>query len=267
MTIADWHAEALNTVPDSRNEIHGDSVARRFGFRGGLVPGVTVSACLAHPAVVAWGRDFVERGRAHVRVASPLYDGEAFTVAATPTDGGCRTELVRPDGTVSASAELSLPDDPGTPPVRRGDPVAEADWVGPAASAERWAELARDGCRALPDRWHAGHRMATYARGAELPEPFAGDAPLANLSFVLGTANWILAANAHMNPWVHLETTSQCFRAIPAGTATVAEMTVRETFERKGHQFVDVTVALFDAADDAALAVVDQRAIWRLRGL
>ncbi len=46
-----WSARALNTAPDSENQIHGDDMAREFGFRGGLVPGVTVSAYLLHPII------------------------------------------------------------------------------------------------------------------------------------------------------------------------------------------------------------------------
>jgi len=59
-----WQAEAYNQVPESENRIHSDEVARRFGFRGGLVPGVTVTAYLCHPAVDAWGMDWLARGRA-----------------------------------------------------------------------------------------------------------------------------------------------------------------------------------------------------------
>jgi hypothetical protein len=57
-----WQGEAYNQVPDSDNPIHGDEVARAFGFRGGLVPGVTVSAYLVHPAVEAWSEDWLARG-------------------------------------------------------------------------------------------------------------------------------------------------------------------------------------------------------------
>jgi len=32
-----WQAEAYNQVPESENRIHSDEVARRYGFRGGLV--------------------------------------------------------------------------------------------------------------------------------------------------------------------------------------------------------------------------------------
>ena len=54
-------ARALNTAPDSENQIHGDDMAREFGFRGGLVPGVTVSAYLLHPIIEKWEIDWLEK--------------------------------------------------------------------------------------------------------------------------------------------------------------------------------------------------------------
>lgn len=53
-----YHGVAFNEAPDSPNQIHGDSVVAQFGFEGGLVPGVIVSAYLAHTAVAAWGLDY-----------------------------------------------------------------------------------------------------------------------------------------------------------------------------------------------------------------
>ena len=53
-----YEGVAWNPVPDSENRIHSDEGARQYGFRGGLVPGVTVSAYLIHPAWVGfepWG--------------------------------------------------------------------------------------------------------------------------------------------------------------------------------------------------------------------
>ena len=50
---------AYNTARDSENKIHDNTVARRFGFSGGLVPGVDVYAYMAHLPVARWGRDFL----------------------------------------------------------------------------------------------------------------------------------------------------------------------------------------------------------------
>ena len=210
MTIEGWSAEAFNQVPDSQNEIHGDRVSKLYGFEGGLVPGVTVSAYLLHPGVVAWGRDFLDRGRSHVRVISPLYDGERFEVSVADVSADSyRAELRRPGDVLCATAEVSLPDAPPPAPRRRGDPVEEETWQGPAATREHWAELQANGCRALRFRWDHTHRMARYLRAeAEgMPALLTGEAPCANTAYVLGVSNWVLAANGYMNPWVHLETT------------------------------------------------------------
>jgi hypothetical protein len=75
-----WSEFAFNQVPDSNNKIHGDEVAKQYGFKGGLVPGVTLSAYLAHPAVEAWGEDWLNRGYAHIKIVSPVYDGNQFSV-------------------------------------------------------------------------------------------------------------------------------------------------------------------------------------------
>src|SRR5688572_16197226 len=47
---------AFNTATSSENKIHDDAVASRFGFTGGLVPGVDVFAYLAHMPMAAWGK-------------------------------------------------------------------------------------------------------------------------------------------------------------------------------------------------------------------
>jgi hypothetical protein len=40
--LGPYRIEAFNTARESENKIHDDAVARRFGFGGGLVPGVDV---------------------------------------------------------------------------------------------------------------------------------------------------------------------------------------------------------------------------------
>ena len=43
-----YRVTAYNTSKQSENKIHDDTVARRFGFSGGLVPGVDVMAYMIH---------------------------------------------------------------------------------------------------------------------------------------------------------------------------------------------------------------------------
>ena len=57
-----YSVTAFNTDTASANRIHDDATAQRFGFRGGLVPGVDVYAYLTHPPAAAWGRAWLEGG-------------------------------------------------------------------------------------------------------------------------------------------------------------------------------------------------------------
>ncbi len=266
--IEGWAAEAFNQSPDSANEIHGDKIAKQFGFKGGLVPGVTISAYLIHPAVQTWGEEFLTRGLAHVRVGSPLYDEEQFEVRiSSQTDTSYAAELLRPDGTVSANAEVSLPEIGAEPPERRGDPIAEKDYVGATATFDSWARLNEQGCKAFRYHWGNKHRMQTYLRDMNLMPDILRNEQYANMAFILGTSNWILASNAYMNPWVHLETSSQNYQPIPKDTNLIAEMSVADFYEKKGHEFVDADIALYNEKDDSCLTTIKLRAIYKLRGM
>ncbi len=265
--IRQWSAEALNTAPNSANEIHGDAMAKAFGFEGGLVPGVTVSAYLIHPAIERWGAAWLDRGAAQCRVVSPLYDREQFTVDIQDVaEDQFLSTLTRPNGTVCAHGEVSLPAAEPAIPVRRGDPLAEPGYAAPPATFEVWRELQAHGCRAFRYVWN--EQAEVYLRDADqmpsLLQP--GQQGFANMSFLLGCSNWILAGNAYMNPWVHLETRSQNFQRVPQDTTIVAEMAVKDSFEKKGHQFIDVDVDLYNEEDDSCLMTTMLRAIFRLRG-
>ena len=78
--LVTYDVNAFNTAAASENKIHDDSVARRFGFRGGLVPGVEVYAYMAHMPVARWGRAWLERGSGAFRFRKPVYDGAIAVV-------------------------------------------------------------------------------------------------------------------------------------------------------------------------------------------
>ena len=266
MMISDWQGVAYNQVPHSQNKIHGDKFAKEYGFKGGLVPGVTVSAYLIHPAAQAFGMDYVEKGFAHVRVNSPLYDSEEFHVQIDEQkEAGYSASLIRPEGKPSATAEVRIVYDLPSAPARRDDPVAGEDEPELEATPENLKRLMDHGCQAFVYRWNVEHDMGTYLRDRSLMAvPFAEEG-YANPSFVLGVSNWVLASNALMNPWVHMETRSQNFAAIPGGARVLGEMEITDLFNRKGHEFVDATINLFDFDADTCFASVNLRAIYRLR--
>ena len=82
-----YRVSAYNTSKFSENKIHDDAVARKFGFSGGLVPGVDVFAYMVHLPVAKWGRAFLERGLIEARFVKPVYDGEIAHVSGEESNG------------------------------------------------------------------------------------------------------------------------------------------------------------------------------------
>ena len=262
--MSNWQNVAYNQVPHSRNQIHGDEMAKQYGFKGGLVPGVTVSAYLLHPIVEKYGLAFLERGNARCRVNSPLYDGETFMVRSSEVDGLFSSVLERDDGTPLATAEVRLPDVLPEPPVMRGDAAISGD--APPATRENMERLKESGGRSITYHWDETHEMSTYLRDRQAMAELFHEKGYANPSYILGLSNWSLASNIYMNPWVHLETHLQNYSAIPKGTVVVAELSIADVFEKKGHEFVDADINLFDESDKSCLASIRLRAIYHLRG-
>jgi hypothetical protein len=126
-------------------------------------------------------------------------------------------------------------------------------------------QLRETGLAALRARWSGNAEITTYLRDPTAMAPVYREQNLATPAFVLGLTNWVLAGNVAMSPWLHLETDSRFFRAIAPDTELVVEAAVADLFERKGHEFVDLDVAVFDTADDTAMASARLRAIYELR--
>lgn len=264
-----YQGVAFNEVPDSENAIHGDTVAAQFGFEGGLVPGVTVSAYLAHPAVEAWDLVYVERGAAHIVIEKPVYDGQPFQVEVTMHgDRAYSAVLTDQSGSVRARGRCWLPDRLPEPPILRGDDVLPTDPERPRGTLETMRQLQQSGLGALRLHWDDSAELTTYFSDPGLmsqPLSSAGGRH-AHLGFVLGLTNWALGSNVQIGPWLHLQTESQCFQAIEFGTELIVESAIVDLFEKKGHHFCDVEVGAFQSSDNAAVMRARLRAIYQLRG-
>ena len=263
-----WSARALNTAPDSENQIHGDDMAREFGFRGGLVPGVTVSAYLLHPIIEKWGIDWLEKGWAKCKITSPLYDKEYFSIFL---DEISQNEIIsilkNSKQSITADAEARLLKIiPKTPKIR-GDKIAAQNFQGPKASKNVWMKLKKDGCMAFEYFWGGKDPLIYLQDQDALPDLLnPSKKGFSNLSFLLGCSNWILASNAYMNPWIHLQTTSQNYQALPYDSSVIAEIQINKVFEKKGHKFVDVEVNLFKKEDESCVMNINLLSIYKVRG-
>src|SRR5258705_940825 len=112
--VLTYRVRARNTSADSENKIHDDATAASFGFRGGLVPGVTVYGYMTVPIVEQFGLDWVERGSIQVKFHQPLYDGDEVIVRAQAETSADPINIAitagREDGIACATALATVND-------------------------------------------------------------------------------------------------------------------------------------------------------------
>jgi hypothetical protein len=259
-TTAVHEVVAFNTAKSSENRIHDDSVARRFGFTGGLVPGVDVYAYMTHAAVARWGRDWLERGTASCRFGKPVYDGEVARVTAVPEGEGL-TLAVESGGVACASGEAALPAAAVAPAAGQWavPPVPPEDR--PPAGPETLAEGRMLGVRPVQV---TPEFAAAYCADVRETDPIYAREGLVHPGLVLRLCNWALTHNVVLGPWIHVGSRVENFAAGLVGGALTARALVTRNYAHKGHLFVELdALVLQDGA--RVLARVAHTAIYRPR--
>jgi acyl-coenzyme A thioesterase PaaI-like protein len=223
---------AHNPATASENKIHEDSVARDYGFRGGLVPGVVVYAYMTRAPLERWGRDWLERGTMAARFLLPVYEGQEVTVEL---DDEGELEAYTEDGLVAAGT-AALPDDPIAPPDPASYPVAPLPDERPRASAEA---LAVDALGTLEYGFHA-RQAGAYLDEIRETSTFYAKAGVAHPGWLIAMANYALSQSVRLGPWIHVETHATHFSALADGERVEVRGKVAELFEKKGHKFVEL---------------------------
>jgi hypothetical protein len=243
--VQPYRVRAQNAATRSENKIHHDDVARRYGFEGGLVPGVAVFAYMTHPVVATLGRAWLERGTMTARFARPCYDGDEITIDA---GGDARTlELTACRGSdeVIATGAASLPSGASSAPPVDAYPTAPLPAERPAATHETLAALGDLGS------WEATFRAnKAPAFLDEIGEGLAVylEDGLAHPGYLLLSANSILAANVRLGPWMHVGSEVTNFGVVSDGYRVSTRGRITDLFARKGHQFAELDLLL--VADD-----------------
>jgi hypothetical protein len=245
---------AFNTATDSDNKIHDDDVARRFGFSGGLVPGVDVYAYLTWGPASVWGLDWLQRGTMDARFRSPAYDGETVTVEFDE-DGACR--LLNEEGSPIADGHAALPASAPDPIDPARYPWAPLPSERPAASAQSLAE------GTVLGSWDVGfhaERAGEYLDDVREDLPLYEEQRIAHPGWVLRLANLVLAGNVMLGPWIHVGSDVQNRGLVTDGAHVSCRGSVRREYEHKGHRFVELDLAVL--ADETPVATIEHTAIY-----
>jgi acyl dehydratase len=227
--------EAFNTAKSSENKMHDDTVARRYGFAGGLVPGVDVMAYMMHLPVKRWGRAFLERGLIEARFVKPVYDGETAEVQGAELEGELAID-VESRGELCATGSASLP--LAAPAIALADysdvgPVAERKPVGASSFAVgEWLGTA-------PHAW-PGETGASYRADIRETDPIYAREGLGHPGLLQKVMNRLLVDNVILGPWIHVGSRMQMLSVLQPDDEITARAKVIGNYEKKGHRFVEL---------------------------
>src|SRR5262249_3803917 len=227
--------QAYNTAKQSENKMHDDTVAKRFGFSGGLVPGVDVMAYMMHMPVARWGRAFLEHGLIDARFLKPVYDGAPPTVPAEENNGVLaleghrRGDLCAPgSASLRATARtFSLSDYREVPAVAERKPVNATSY-----EVGKWLGT-------VPRRW-AGEAASEYLADIRETDPIFAREGLGHPGLIQKVMNRVLVDNAILGPWIHVGSKMQLLSAAKAGDEITARAKVTGNYDKKGHRFVEL---------------------------
>jgi acyl-coenzyme A thioesterase PaaI-like protein len=254
-----YSVSAYNTAKESENKIHDDATAQRFGFRGGLVPGVDVYAYMTHLPVEAWGRAWLERGSADCRFLKPVYEGSTAVVRGDAALATMTLELTV-EGELCATGSAALGDAPATPPDPACFVEATPPEARPPADETSLAAGAWLGMRPLPV---TGEFAANYLRDVRETDPLYVRERLVHPGMILRTGNWLLTHNVVVGPWIHVGSTINNFAPARVGQTLTARARVVANYDKKGHRFVDLDALVL--ADGTPVARIAHTAIYRPR--
>jgi hypothetical protein len=226
---------AYNTSKHSENKIHDDAVARKYGFSGGLVPGVDVLAYMLHMPVARWGRDFLERGLIEARFVKPVYDGEIAEVSAVEDAGGLTIEVVS-KGDLCATGTASLP---AAAPIYSLNDFAAAKVVDERKPVSASSYEMGKWLGSIPRDW-TGDAAKEYLADIRETDPIYARESLGHPGLLPRIMNKVLVDNAILGPWIHVGSKMQLLSAGKVGDELTARAKVVGNYEKKGHRFVEL---------------------------
>ena len=266
--LPDFHVNAPAPAEPHENKIHEDDLARQYGFKGGLVPGVIMYAWMTHPVVEALGAEWLERGSFETRFAKPIYYEEPATIRArvsARTAEAVTIEVAAHNsvGEVCGTATMSLDRS-----VRPSPPVV-SDYVVASLPAERprATRALFEGLRVLGTP-EADLDVAAAAgfvtRFGETLDGYEGAGAMGHPGMHLELANRALDRNVRMSPWIHVGSEGWHLSVARVGDRLTMRGRVQRLFEKKGREFVEADLLLV-ANGSRPVASIRHTAIYLLR--
>jgi acyl dehydratase len=266
---------ARNTAAAEAGSIHDDAHAARLGYRGGLVPGVTLLAYLTPALIDVFGEAWPRGGRLRARFVRPAYDGDTLAIAGRASgEDAIACSIDGPDGKGCVEAEATCPSaaESETKPWRTSIPIAGPGAVGPGGGLpELSVENMAVGLELSPLTYRLSLTEA-IAWAADASDdsawyrdasPFGG--PIIHPAYFARDAIALLRHNFAYKATVHAATDLAYQGAGYPGRDHTVYGNVAELYERKGNSYVVLDTL---TVDELGREIVRNRhtSVIRLRG-
>ncbi len=228
---AQYEVRARNFSESSENRIHSDDIARKYGFKGALVPGVAVYGHLTYPLVQAYGADWLGHSVDNLRLIKPAYHGDRLIVSMGADGVTCHNDSGDLLATLASATPHTLP---------------KEDYVhlleGEFKSLDR-VEIGWD--TVIPEQpfapWEytlTAEENARYTR--EVDDHLELYKDYVHPHLMCSLANTILTREYVMPTWIHVGTESRHHAPLKVGDTIAIRAVPVDKWERKGHQFIRI---------------------------
>jgi acyl dehydratase len=230
--MRDYKFIAQNFSESSENKIHSDEMAKKFGFKGALVPGVAVYGHLSWPLVDQHGPSWLEQSVDSLRLISPAYHGDNLTLNLREADTLQTVDCHNPDGELLAQVtSASQVPEPEYLELLNGNSYK------PSGRVEISWDTVNEGEIYAP--WNVtitpemNHKYTSEV--ADEQEIFA---EFAHPHLLLSLANNALMSEYIMPTWLHVGSETRRRAALKVGDTINVRAVTLDKWQKKGHEFI-----------------------------
>lgn len=265
MIVEEMKIRALNDAGSSENKIHSDEVASRYGFSGALVSGANVFGYLTQPLALRFGGTLLERTTFDVNFLKPAYHNELLRISTEELGNDAdktkfKSSAFNKKGVLLAEMESSLWKH--FPPGRDLHPAMQQ-----SAKIAR-SEISWDSIHlfvAAPDYiWtpsEEDNRQRVVAQ-RDKAKIYRGEFAAIHPYYLLDVCNKALKKMFILPAWIHVSSTVSIGLPIHIGQEITVRTVPIEKWERKGHQFIRLSIAMI--VEKKIAAEIIHTAIFRI---
>ncbi len=238
--MSSYAVTARNFSTSSENRIHSDDIARKFGFKGALVPGVAVYGHLTYLLAERFGAEWLEHSVDNLRLLKPAYHDDRLSFELIEDNGQHEVRCSNAGGELLATLSSTLPE---RLPAAEPESIFDGNLKLPERVEICWDNV-EPGQPFGP--WEVVITEELNQRyTSEVADPLPFYDTYAHPHLLLSLANTALTKEYVMPTWIHVGSETRHRAALKVGDTVTLRTVPLEKWQKKGHEFISLYVSLW----------------------